>query len=90
MRGIYVKPLQIQTIRPHKQFNDTSRYLDDVFPVDNNELTEHISNIYPREIQLNKANTWVQETYFLGPRNVFLGFKSDLQLYSQQRFRQSL
>ena len=38
-------------------FNDTSRYLDDIFIIDNPEFAEHIPDIYPRELQLNKANT---------------------------------
>ena len=39
------------------KFNDTSRYLDDIFTIDNPEFAEHIPDIYPRELQLNKANT---------------------------------
>ena len=39
------------------KFNDTSRYLDDIFTVDNPEFAEHIPDIYSRELQLNKANT---------------------------------
>ena len=39
-------------------FNDTSRYLDDIFTIDNPEKFEkHIPDIYPTKIQLNKANT---------------------------------
>ena len=47
------------------KFNDTSRYLDDIFTVDNPEFAEHIPDIYPRELQLNKANTSDKETSFL-------------------------
>ena len=47
------------------KFNDTSRYLDDIFTIDNPALTEHIPEIYPREIQLNKANTSDKETSIL-------------------------
>ena len=39
------------------KFNDTSRYLDDIFTIDNPAFVEHIPDIYPRELQLNKANT---------------------------------
>ena len=39
------------------KFNDTSRYLDDVFTIDNSAFAEHIPDIYPRELQLKKANT---------------------------------
>ena len=38
-------------------FNDTSRYLHDMFPIDNPEFKKHIPDIYPTELQLNKANT---------------------------------
>ena len=47
------------------KFNDTSRYLDDIFTIDNPEFAEHIPDIYPRELQLNKANTSDKETSFL-------------------------
>ena len=39
-------------------FNNTSPYLDDIFTIDIPEFAEHIANIYPRELQLNKANTF--------------------------------
>ena len=38
-------------------FNDTSRYVDDIFTIDNLGLANFISDIYPRELLLNKANT---------------------------------
>ena len=34
------------------KFNDTSRYLDDIFTIDNPTFAEHISDIYPRELHL--------------------------------------
>ena len=37
-------------------FNDTSRYLDDIFNIDNPYFDTMISSIYPKELQLNKAN----------------------------------
>ena len=42
-----------------------SRYLDDIFTIDNPEFAEHIPDIYPRELQLNKANISDKETSFL-------------------------
>ena len=45
--------------------NDTSRYRDDIFTIDNPAFAEHMSDIYPRELQLNKANTSDKETSFL-------------------------
>ena len=46
------------------QFNGTSRNLDDILTIDNPEFAEHIPDIYPREFQLNKANTSDKETSF--------------------------
>ena len=46
-------------------FKDTSRYLDDIFTIDNPELEKHNPDIYPTELQLNKANTLDKETSFL-------------------------
>ena len=46
-------------------FNDTSRYLDDIFTIDNPEFEKHIPDIYPTELQLSKANTSDKETSFL-------------------------
>ena len=46
-------------------FNDTSRYLDDIFTIDIPEFEKHIPDIYPTELQLNKANTSDKETSFL-------------------------
>ena len=46
-------------------FNDTSRYLDDIFTIDNSQFEKHISDIFPTELQLNKENTSDKETSFL-------------------------
>ena len=46
-------------------FNDTSRYLDDIFTIDNPEFDSHIPDKYPAELQLNIANTSDKETSFL-------------------------
>ena len=47
-------------------FNDSSRYLDDIFSIDNPEFEKFIPDIYPAELQLNKANTSNKENFFLG------------------------
>ena len=44
--------------------NDTSRYLDDIFIMDNPEFEKQIPDIYPTELHLNKANTSDKETSF--------------------------
>ena len=46
-------------------FNDTSRYLDDIFTIDNPEFEKNIPDIYPTILQLNKANTSDKGTSFL-------------------------
>ena len=46
-------------------FNDTSRYLDNIFTIDNPEFQKHIPDIYSAESQLNKANSSDNETSFL-------------------------
>ena len=61
----------MSNLHPSKQyelidmFYDTSRYLDDIFTIDNPEFTKHIPEIYPTELQLNKAITSDKETSFL-------------------------
>ena len=54
-------------------FNSTSRYLDDLFNIDNNFMVNRIypselqlnNRIYPSELQLNKANVSDAEASFL-------------------------
>ena len=46
-------------------FNVTSRYLDDIFTIDNPSFEKHIPLIYLTEVQFNKANTSAKETSFL-------------------------
>ena len=48
-----------------EMFNDTCQYLDDIFTIDNPKFEKHIPDIYPTELQLNKANTSDNETSFL-------------------------
>ena len=38
------------------KFNNTYRYLDDIFSVNNDEFSKYIADIYPKELTLNKAN----------------------------------
>ena len=38
-------------------FNTSSRYLKDIFNIDNVYFDTMVSQIYPSELQLNKANT---------------------------------
>ena len=46
-------------------FSSTSRYLDDLLNIDNTYFGGLISQIYPPELQLNKANSSDTEAAFL-------------------------
>ena len=48
-----------------KSFNSTSRYLDDLLNIDNPYFEGMVNQIYPSELQLNKANTSDTEAPFL-------------------------
>ena len=47
-----------------KAFNSTSRYLDDLLNIDNPYFEGMVNQIYPPELQLNKANTSDNEAAF--------------------------
>ena len=46
-------------------FNSTSRYLDDLLNIDNPYFEQMVGQIYPTELQLNKANSSDIEAPFL-------------------------
>ena len=46
-------------------FNTTSRYLNDILNINNVYFDNMVSQIYPSELQLNKANTSDTKTTFL-------------------------
>ena len=46
-------------------FNSTSRYLDDLLNIDNPYFEQMVGQIYPTELQLNKANSSDAEALFL-------------------------
>ena len=48
-----------------KAFNPTSRYLDDLLNIDNPYFEQMVGQIYPTELQLNKANSSDTEAPFL-------------------------
>ena len=49
-------------------FNTTSRYLDDILNINHVYFDNMVSQIYPSELQLNKANTSETEAAFLDLR----------------------
>ena len=46
-------------------FNSTSRYLDDLLNIDNPYFEQMVGQIYPTELQINKANSSDTEALFL-------------------------
>ena len=66
------------------KFNDTSRHLDDIFTIDKPEFAEHIPDICPRELQLNKANTSVKETPFLDLNIEVIGRNNHTSVYDKR------
>ena len=82
--GFYAKPLEIQRFDLIDKFNDTSRYLDDIFTIDNLEFVEHIPDIYPRELQLNKANISDKETSFLDLNIKVIGSNIHTNVYDKR------
>ena len=46
-------------------FNSTSRYLDDLLNTDNPNFEQMVGQIYPTELQLNKANSSDTEAPFM-------------------------
>ena len=66
------------------KFNDTSRYLDDIFTIDNPAFSEHIPDIYSRELHLNKANTSDTETYFLALNIKIIGSNIHTSVYDKR------
>ena len=56
-------------------FNTTSRYLDDILNINNVYFDNMVSQIYPSELQLNKANTSDTEAAFL---DLYLSISYDI------------
>ena len=65
-------------------FNDTSRYLDDIFTTDNPKFEKHIPDIYPTELQLNKANTSDKETSFFDSNIKVIGSDVHTSVYDKR------
>ena len=60
---------QVDVIDP---FNTTSRYLDDILNINNVYFDNMVNQIYPSELQLNKANASDTEAAFLDLHLSFL------------------
>ena len=65
-------------------FNDTSRYLDDIFTIDYPEIEKHIPDIYPTALQLNKVNTSDKEMSFLDLNIKVIGSDVHTSVYDKR------
>ena len=65
-------------------FNDTSRYLDDIFTIDNPEFEKYIPDIHPAELQFNNANTSDKETSFLDLNIKVIGSDIHTSVYDKR------
>ena len=53
-------------------FNSTSRYLDDLFNIDNIHFDQMVNRIYPQELQLNRANSSDTEAPCFGFESMYI------------------
>ena len=66
------------------KFNDTSRYLDVIFSIDSPEFAQYIPDIYPIDLQLNKANTSDKEASFLDLHIKVIGSNIHTSIYDKR------
>ena len=62
------------------------RYLDNIFTIGNLEFAEHFPDIYPRNLQLNKANTSDKETFFLDLNIKVIGNNIHTSVYDKRDY----
>ena len=84
MRGTLCPTFTNLNVLNSDMFNDTSRYLDDIFTIDNPEFEKHIPDIYPAELQTNKANTSHKETSFLDLNINIIGSDIHTSVYDER------
>ena len=65
-------------------FNSTSRYLDDLLNIDNPYFEQMVGQIYPTELQLNKANSSDTEAPFLDLNLSITNGIASSKLYDKQ------
>ena len=57
-----------------------------MYTIGNSEFAEHIPDIYPRELQLNKANTSDKETSFLDLNSKVVGSNIHTSVYDKRDY----
>ena len=65
-------------------FNNTSRYFDDIFTIDNPEFEKHIPDTHQTELKLNKANIADKETSFLDLNIKMIGNDFHTSVYNKR------
>ena len=60
----FIRPLRT-SLKYIEDFNSTSRYLDDLLNIEYPYFEQMVGQIYPTELQLNKANSSDTEAPFL-------------------------
>ena len=65
-------------------FNSTSRYLDDLLNIDNPYFEQMVGQIYPTELQLNKANSSNTEAPFLDLNLSITNGTASSKIYEKQ------
>ena len=65
-------------------FNDTSRYLDDICNLDNHFFSSMFKDIYPSELELNKANTVDTNSSFLDLNISIINGKVSTSIYDKR------
>ena len=58
----------------NETFNSTSRYLDDLLKIDNNFFDSIVNQIYPSELQFNKANILRNRGLIFGFTFIYIGW----------------
>ena len=81
----YMQSLSVES-QSHliEAFNRTSRYLDDLLNIDNPHFDSIFQNIYPQELQLNKANVSDQNASFLDLNLSITNNKISIKIYDKR------
>ena len=82
--ALYVWPSKVETFWPHRYVQQYLSISWDIFTIDNPEFEKHIPDIYPAELQLNKANISDKETSFLDLNIKIIGSDIHTSVYDKR------